>query len=278
MLTRIQHRLPELSRAEQRVARWVLEHPQQAAKSKLAGVAMACRTSEPTVIRFCRHLGLAGFRDFTLRLTESLSHPAVYVHRDVSKDDTALDAVSKVMDASIRSLIDVRARAASMPFEQAVAAMLPARQLVFVGLGASGHVAKDACHKFFRLGVPCSVQTDAPSCLQSASVAHKNDVMVITSRSGESTDLVRVAELARNRGAQVVAITEHASRLAAVSSIVFSCHTQEDTNVYTPMSSRLAHLAVLDALQIALALQMGEAAVENLRRAKNAILRSPAMP
>jgi RpiR family carbohydrate utilization transcriptional regulator len=271
MLTLIERRLPGLSRAEQRVARWVLEHPQQAACSKLAAVASACRTSEPTVIRFCRHLGLAGFREFTIRLTEALSQPAIYVHRIVSKDDTAIDAVSKVMDASIRSLIEIRARTSTMPFAQAVSAMLSAKQLIFVGLGASGHVARDACHKFFRLGVPCSAQTDTPTCLQFAAIASHDDVLVVLSRSGESKALERVAELAHRRGARIVAITEPASRLAAVADIVFPCHTLEDTNVYTPMSSRLAQLAVLDALQVTLALAMGEPAVENLRLSKEAL-------
>ena len=70
---------------------------------------MECGTSEPTVIRFCRSIGLDGFREFTIRLTEDLSRPVSNVHSSVSADDTASDAVSKVMDASIRSLVDMRA-------------------------------------------------------------------------------------------------------------------------------------------------------------------------
>ena len=108
MLNIIQQRTAELSRAEQRVARWVVEHPRQAARATLAEVSRECGTSQPTVIRFCRHMGLGGFRDFTIRLTEALSGPASNVHNDVSADDTASDAVAKVMDASIRSLVDIR--------------------------------------------------------------------------------------------------------------------------------------------------------------------------
>ena len=52
-------------------------------------------------------------------------------------------------------------------------------------------------------------------------------------------------------------------------------HTPEDSSVYTPMSSRLALLALLDALQVALALALGDPAAENLRSAKGA-LRKPA--
>ena len=276
MLSLIEQRLPDLSRAEQRVARWVLEHPRQAANSKLAGVAAACEASEPTVIRFCRHIGLSGFREFTIRLTEALSRPAVFVHRSVSRDDTTLDAVSKVMDASIRALIDVRAVSSSMPFEAAVAAMSAARQLVFVGLGASGHVASDAAHKFFRLGTPCTAATDPPTALQMAAIAGDSDVFVITSRSGDAAELVRVANLARERGAIVVAVTEPSSPLAHAADIVFPCDTPEDANVYTPMSSRLAHLTIMDALQVSLALSRGDSAVDNLRRSKDAIRISPA--
>jgi RpiR family carbohydrate utilization transcriptional regulator len=271
MLTDIEQRLPGLSRAEQRVARWVLEHPRQAANSKLAAVAKACDTSEPTVIRFCRHLGLDGFRQFTIRLTEALSRPAVFVHRNVSQDDTASDAVAKVMDASIRSLIDVRARATSMPFDAAVNTMLSARQLVFIGLGASGRVASDAHHKFFRLGIPCTALVDTPTMLQFAAIAEEGDVLIIISHSGQLTELERTAITARSGCAKVIALTEPTSRLAAAADLLFGCHMSEDANVYTPQSSRLAHLALLDALQVALALALGDEAVNKLRQSKAAL-------
>lgn len=275
MLSLIEQRLPGLSRVEQRIARWVLAHPRQAANSKLAAVAAACEASEPSVIRFCRHVGLSGFREFTIRLTEALSRPAVFVHRSVSRDDATVDAVAKVMDASIRALVDARAMASSMPYDEAIAAMASARQLVFAGFGASGHVAADACHKFFRLGIPCTAVTDLPTALQLGAIAAKDDVFLFISRGGEWQELEQAARFAAERQATVIAITESGSRLARRAHIVFPCDTPEDANVYTPMSSRLAHMAVLDALQVALALALGETAVEKLRRSKLAIGKTP---
>jgi len=273
MLNRIEKQTSELSRAEQRVARWVLDHPKQAARATLAEVARQCGTSEPTVIRFCRHVGLGGFRDFTIRLTETLSRPVSNVHTNVSSQDTASDAVTKVLDASIRSLIDMRSQLSAMPIEDAVAAMVPARQLAFIGLGSSGHVANDTCNKFFRLGIPCTALTDPPSILQFAAIAETDDVLVIASHSGHWPELVRASDIARNRGATVIALTDPKSQLAAASSIIFECQAREDSSVYTPMSSRLAHLALLDALQVALALAMGSTAVERLRSSKAALRR-----
>ena len=127
MLSHIEQRVGDLSPAEQRVARWVLGHPRQAADATLATVADECGTSQPTVIRFCHHVGLGGFRELTIRLTEALSRPVSYVHRNVSADDAAPDAVAKVLDASIQSLIDVRSRLSTMPIDAAVAAMAAAR-------------------------------------------------------------------------------------------------------------------------------------------------------
>jgi len=271
MLELIEKRLNDLSRAEQRVARWVLRHPRQAANATLATVARECGTSEPTVIRFCRHMGLAGFRELPIRLTEALSRPTSYVHQDVSPDDAIPDAAAKVLEASIQSLIDVRSRLSTMPIARAVTPMAAARQLAFVGLGGSGHVARDACQKFFRLAIPSTALTDTPTILQYAAIAGPGEVLVVLSQTGRWPELARAAELAQKGGAMVIAMTDPGTTLARAADILFPCIALEDTSVYTPMSSRLAQLALLDAVQVALALEIGESAIARLQSSKEAL-------
>lgn len=271
MLSQISTSITSLSRAERRVAEWILAHPKEATSATLARLASECGSSEPTVIRFCRRLGLSGFRELGLRLTESLSRPPSYVHRDVAADDTSQEAILKVMDASIKSLVDMRSQLSSMPVDATVAAMHDARQIAFAGLGASGHVARDACHKFFRLGIPCSSLNDTPMILQFASIADSRDVLVLLSHTGRWLDFAKAAKLARDRGATVIAITNPQSKLASEANLLFPCEVIEDTSVYTPMSSRLAQLALLDALHVALALASGESGAERLQASKNAL-------
>ncbi len=271
MLATITKALPRLSPSERRVGQWILEHPKETANITLARLAKECETSEPTVVRFCRHVGLGGFRELAIRLTEALSSPATYVHRDVSPDDSSSDAVIKVMDASIQSLIEMRSQLSSMPIDEAVIAMKSARQIAFAGLGASGHVASDACHKFFRLGIPCSSLSDIPMILQFASITQPDDVLVLLSHTGRWQDFARAAKLAKNRGATVIALTNPDSDVAREAGLLFPCPVIEDTSVYTPMSSRLAQLALLDAIHVALALAQGDTASENLRRSKDAL-------
>jgi RpiR family carbohydrate utilization transcriptional regulator len=113
MLSQIARAVPDLSRAEKRVASWVLDHPKQATSATLAHIANECGTSEPTVLRFCRRMGMKGFRELGVRVAESLSVPGSYVHRDVNPDDSISDAAIKVMDASIQSLAEMRAQLSS---------------------------------------------------------------------------------------------------------------------------------------------------------------------
>jgi RpiR family carbohydrate utilization transcriptional regulator len=271
MLSEINRALPDLSRSERQVAEWIVAHPKETVQATLAHVAHECGTSEPTVIRFCRRVGLRGFRELGIRITEALSNPTSYVHRDVQPDDTSSDAVIKVMDASIKSLIDMKSRLSDMPIDEAVSALAKARQIAFAGLGASGHVASDACHKFFRLGIPCSTLMDTPMILQFSAIAEPDDVLVLLSHTGRWPEFARAARMATERGATVIAITNAESELASAASILFPAQVIEDTSVFTPMSSRLAQLALLDAIHVALALTRGPGASDRLRRTKDAL-------
>ncbi len=275
MLGEINQSLERLSRAEKQVAEWVLAHPRQVTESTVAEVARACATSEPSVIRFCRRMGLSGFRELTIRLTEALSRPDSLVHRDVSAADSTADATVKVVEAAIQSLVDLRSQLSRMPFERVVASMATSQQFLFAGLGASGHVASDASHKFFRLGKPCNALTDTPSIRQFGAIAGNRDVFILISKNGDAPVLREAARRARDNGAFVIAVTNPGSDLAASASSVFACDAQEDTNIYTPRSSRLVHLAVLDALHVATALALGDFAADNLRRSKDALLVDP---
>lgn len=263
--------LPDLSRSELKVAEWLLANTRIAIDTPITEVALATEVSEPTVIRFCRTMGLSGFKELKTHLIAALHKPQSYVHHDVSVEDNATGAAIKVLENSVHALVDLRGAIATMPFEPAVSKMSHARQLVFVGLGASGHVANDACHKFFRLGIPCSTATDSPTILQKAAIASTHDVFIAISHTGSWPELIRAMQTAKDRGAIILTVTSPGSELAQTATCAFNCHTPEDTNVYTPMSSRLAQLTLLDALQVSLAIKLGDLAETNLRLTKNAL-------
>ena len=86
-------------------------------------------------------------------------------------------------------------------------------------------------------------------------------------------DLLDSARIAREQGAKLVAITAAGSPLAKLAHIAVLVDAPEDPDIYTPMTSRLAQLAVVDVLSVCVALKRGASLAPALERAKAALAR-----
>jgi glucokinase len=80
---------------------------------------------------------------------------------------------------------------------------------------------------------------------------------VIISSSGRVDDLLAVADIARERGAAVVAITASHSPLAKKADLALIVDHVEDTATHVPMVSRILHLLVVDILAVGVAMRRG---------------------
>jgi len=270
MLERIRASIPALPPAEQRVAKLVLVDPRSFARLPVGELAQRAHVSKPTVVRFCRSVGYDGLADFKLKLAGNVNEGVPFVHRSVDDDDKAGDIVVKVIDNAVAAMLRYRNAAAGQSVERAIAALAQAggsgHRIEFYGVGNSGIVAQDAQHKFFRLGVTAAAVSDGHMQVMSATMLKSGDVAVIISNSGRSRDLLDVAEIARKKGATVIAITSSGSPLAllaqgAPNHVLLAADHPEDADRYSPMVSRLLHLLVVDILTTGVALRLGSAAL-----------------
>jgi len=259
----------ELSPSERRVANYVLETPQMVMRMNLAILARDAAVSEPTVIRFCRAVGCEGFSDFKIRLAQSLAVGAPYVHREVRADDSLEDLASKIFLSSIQTLADLRDRFDTAALERATIALAKARRIDCYGVGLASVAAIDAHQKLMRLGVPSFVYADVHVQTMSAATLQPNDVAIAFSYTGQIRDIVRTAQVAKEQGAFVIAVTRSDTELARICSMNLAVDTAEDTFVYAPMTTRLAHLAVIDVLATSVALRRGPDVVELFRKIKD---------
>ena len=224
-------------------------------------------------IRFCRSLGLNGYLDFRLKLAQTLatdSAPGVpYVHGDVKATDRSVEIVSKVFDRAAGTLMRVGKALDTRAMDLAVKALAKANRVEFYGLGNSSVVAQDAQYKFFRLGVPAIHFADSHMNNLSAPLLAKGDVVVAISASGRTRELCRSAELAHSAGATVIAITIPRSPLAAIADITLNAEVEEDPDLYSPMTSRIVHLTIIDALAVSVALARGPKWASKLEKSKD---------
>ncbi len=67
-------------------------------------LSKAVQVSEPTVIRFCKHLGLSGYQDLKLQMAGRQSEPLTIIHDDISPDDDITKVAEKVINSHIIAL------------------------------------------------------------------------------------------------------------------------------------------------------------------------------
>lgn len=268
LLERIRTLAPGLRRSERKVANLVLSRPHAVVNAAIATVAEQAEVSDPTVIRFCRTLGYAGFQQFKLELARSLATGVPYVLQGVQPDEPTDELATKIVERAIATLVQMRNHLNARPMEQAIELLNSAHRIEFYGHGASGIVAADAQHKFFRLGVPTVAYSDPHVHSMSAATLTTDAVVVAISHTGRSRDLLQSAKLALDNGAHVIGITAAGTPLAQQSTVALYADVQEDTDIYTPMTSRIAHLTIIDILAVGLALKRGPEAQQQLEHTK----------
>lgn len=277
MLDTIASSLDRLRRAEAAVARTVLAAPHAAVRASLAQLAGKAGVSEPSVLRFCRTAGFGGFHEFKIALAQHLAASAAREEagdrptplvRDLSPGDSVASATEKVLNRSIDALVRLRSRLDTAALERAAGVLACAQRVQIVGVGASGTVALDAHHKLFRLLPQVSASTDAHLQAMAAATLGPGDALLAISKTGTSDEIFDVAAIARDGGATVIAITASATPLAERADIRLTVDVDEDTAVHTPMASRLAQLALIDALTVAVGLQAPPGLDRRLARIK----------
>jgi RpiR family carbohydrate utilization transcriptional regulator len=270
MLDRIKACLPALAPAEQRVGKLVLTDPRAFVSLPVAELAERAHVSKPTVVRFCRSLGYDGLSDFKLKLAGSVNEGVPFIHRNVDSDDQPAEVMVKVIDNTVAALLKYRNDASTVAIERACEALVTAgrqgRRIEFYGVGNSGIVAQDAQHKFFRLGVHTAACSDGHLQVMSASLLGPGDCVVVISNSGRTRDLMDACDIARRRGATTVVITASGSPLATQGHIHLAADHPEDYDRYSPMVSRLLHLAIIDVLATCVALRLGSETLQPLLR------------
>lgn len=272
MLTKIEHQLPALSGAERKVAQYILEQPDEVVKLAVGDMAQRAQVSQPTVIRYCRSMGYRGWPDFKLKLAASIMGGMPYAHSALRVGDPTSVLAAKVFDNAITALLRARNDISADRIDAAIALLAAARRIEFFGLGNSGIVAVDAQHKFFRYDLAAVAYCDTHVQLKAASLLGPKDVLVAISHSGRSTDLLEAISLARKNKCPVIAITASNTPLAAQASVFLRADTPEDTDLYSPMLSRLVHLAMIDLLALGVAFAHGGSVSGMLAKTKKSLL------
>ncbi|MFF3985083.1 MurR/RpiR family transcriptional regulator [Streptomyces sp. 900105755] len=258
--TLIRTELPRLAGSLRKVGELILEDPAAVAHCSAAELGRRTGTSQATVTRFCRAVGLDSYQHLLIALAQERGRGEVSdwgtaeIGPDISPDDSLERVVKVVGTADLRAVQQTLDRIDLDAVERAAQAMARARRIDVYGVGGSGAVAQETETRLFRIG--CSVRgwTEVHAAVTSAALLTPADVALGISHSGSTRETTEPFETARERGATTIAITaDPRSPLARAAGIRLISSTPETSFPTGIIGARHSVLLLVDCLYVRVA-------------------------
>lgn len=181
-----------LNDLELEVYRYVVQNADKVCYMRIREFADEAHVSTSTILRFCKKAGCNGYAEFKLKLKQQLAE---------QKQPRVKDDISEV--------IDFLKKTCSPEFEQKLddltRVILNANHIFFVGSGMSGIVAKYGARYFSSMGKFC-LYIDEPH-YPTESEFLRNSLAIVFSVSGESNDTIGHVLRFKERGCQIISVT-----------------------------------------------------------------------
>ena len=251
--------------ARRAVLELILQDPQRVLDETFDMLAKRASSSVPTIMRTCRDLGFAGLREFKLALAQELAVGGSPLNRRVQIDDDVRMVIDKVTRGAAAVAGGVQAQLSPEAVQSAAQAMATASRVDCYGVGAtSNFMATDLQARLFRLGLASNSYLDPHVQLISAATIGRGGVVMAITHVGGMPSLLEALDVARARGATIVALTQSGSPLAKMADILLAIDVAPDPVMPVGPEAYLAHLTVIEVLTVLIAQRLGHKAVKRL--------------
>ena len=270
-LHRIRANYGKLGPSEKKIADYILKNEQQVTSLPLNELAVLSGSTAATIVRFSRRLGFKGFTDLRIGLAGEIISTSS-INSKITKNDSCFEIFNKRINDISVSLWNTESVLDPKQLELATKSIMKANRIVIFGLGNSAAIAQDAAHKFLRLGLNAQACTD--NHLQAIIASHldRNSVAIGISHSGESTDIIDALQLSKIGNATTVCITNYAnSPIVSNSDICLFTKSDETSHSILAMSSRIAQLAIFDAIYTYIVLHADKASINAIYNTETAL-------
>ncbi len=275
VLTKILAKLETMAPADQQIGRFIIDNPDAMLRLSSAALAEQTGRSQSSVVKFSQKLGYASYQQLKLAISESKAQqwktPSGMVHGSIDRADNYVAVQQKLVAGKLTAMQQTM----SVNSEQTVARVLDAldraERIHLAGVGASALVARDFAIKLGKLGRNVLHDSDSHVQLANATTLGPQDALFALSHSGSSIETLRIAELAQQRGATVIAVTSlRDNALKSIADMGLYSVGDEDGVRSSSITARDAQLTLTDLLFILL-VQRQPDADDHIRRSEAAV-------
>lgn len=253
ILSIIQTNMNTFSKGQKLIGRFILDSYDKAAFMTASKLGKTVNVSESTVVRFAAELGYDGYPAMQKALQEMIRNKLTSIQRiEVSNDRIGnQDILSMVMQSDVEKIRMTLEEVDRDSFDRAVDAIVSARRIYILGVRSASAIASFLAFYFNLIfeDVVHIHSTSVSEVFEQLLRIGARDVIIGISFPRYSRRTVKAMEFARDRGAQVVAITDsETSPLTAIAT-----HTlMAKSDMASFVDSLVAPLSLVNALIVAL--------------------------
>lgn len=245
-----------LTQREKKIVDFIRENGDSFLNDTITDFSEKVGVSDATIVRFCKHLGYKGYQDFKLHAARELLPKEQQFNPKLNQEDDSAGICGKVFNSEMSVLNRTLQEIDLEVLEQIAEEIRRADRVILFGTGGSLNVAKDAQHKFMKIGIMVYVFDDMDIQHMAASLMKEGDVAIIISHSGSNVSSLECLEMAKEGGACTVALTGIGkSPIAKEADLTVHIAAEKTIFQSESVSTRIAQLAVLDTLVAMTAMQ-----------------------
>ena len=244
----INEKYEALGAKEKKIADYVLSHEEEILSMPIASLADRAQVSQPTAVRFCKKLGFNGIKEFKIFLStikcSSTTTPCTFEDDDETIYEKVFMNSMSALESSFKS---TSAHTISL-----VADLINASANVLIfGTGGSQIAAEFVSSELSRFGKKVYAYTNNYALKQFRAELASNDIALFVSRSGETEEILRIANKAKSDGASVIAITTNReSSLYKLADLTLIVNEEQLMDNDKNSFSRVGQIALVSCLYI----------------------------
>lgn len=244
------------SKGQKRIASYILENYDKAAFMTASRLGLLAGVSESTVVRFASELGYDGYPSMQRALQDMIRSRLTSTQRIQAAGDMFQDVLPAVIQSDIDKLRQMLSHSNRSGFDRVVDKILSSRHVYILGVRSSSFVA-GYLHFYMHLlseNVTLIQSSAAGEMFEQMLRMGAGDVLIAISFPRYSKVTINTVKFARDRGAEIIAITDNelspvyqlsqAALLAPCEMISF-------------VDSMVAPLSLINALLVALSNRYG---------------------
>lgn len=267
ILDRIAALRPNLPPTAGRIADFITANASDVVHMSVTEVAERSGSSEGSVISLCQQLGARGFQQVKIAIARDLVQPVQFIHEDLEPNDDLGTVVDKIFRSDLQALHDTQKALDLGQLSRAVAAIRKANRVEVFGIGSAATIAEDANYRLLRIGINSRATVDSHVQAITAALSSPDVAVLTISHSGSTIETLTATRLAKEAGATTIVVTNFGkSPILSHADIVLNTLARETQFRTEAMTSRIAQLAIIDALIAALALADYDRAVATIER------------